>query len=39
MWRYYLAYCMAGFRTGRIDGVQVLYRKPSGEEVSAADVR
>jgi cyclopropane-fatty-acyl-phospholipid synthase len=39
MWRYYLAYCMAGFRTGRIDGVQVLYRKPSGGEVSAADVR
>jgi cyclopropane-fatty-acyl-phospholipid synthase len=38
MWTYYLAYCMAGFRTGRIDGLQVLYRKPS-EEVAAADVR
>jgi cyclopropane-fatty-acyl-phospholipid synthase len=22
MWKYYLAYCEAGFRTGRIDGVQ-----------------
>jgi cyclopropane-fatty-acyl-phospholipid synthase len=22
MWRYYLAYCEAGFRTGRLDGVQ-----------------
>lgn len=29
MWRYYLAYCRAGFRTGRIDGVQVGYRKPA----------
>ena len=28
MWRYYLAYCQAGFRTGRLDGVQVAYRKP-----------
>ena len=28
MWRYYLAYCIAGFRTGRIDGVQAVYRKP-----------
>lgn len=28
MWRYYLAYCIAGFRSGRIDGVQVVYRKP-----------
>jgi cyclopropane-fatty-acyl-phospholipid synthase len=27
MWRYYLAYCQAGFRTGRIDGIQVAYRK------------
>jgi cyclopropane-fatty-acyl-phospholipid synthase len=23
MWRFYLAYCEAGFRTGRIDVVQV----------------
>lgn len=30
MWRYYLAYCQAGFRTGRIDGIQVAYRKPVG---------
>jgi cyclopropane-fatty-acyl-phospholipid synthase len=30
MWQYYLAYCQAGFRTGRIDGVQVAYRKPEG---------
>lgn len=22
MWRYYLAYCEAGFRTGRLDGIQ-----------------
>lgn len=22
MWHYYLAYCEAGFRTGRVDGVQ-----------------
>jgi cyclopropane-fatty-acyl-phospholipid synthase len=29
MWRYYLAYCEAGFRTGRIDGVQVGYHKPA----------
>src|SRR5665811_975707 len=28
MWRYYLGYCIAGFRTGRIDGVQTVYRKP-----------
>jgi cyclopropane-fatty-acyl-phospholipid synthase len=28
MWRYYLAYCIAGFRSGRIDGVQAVYRKP-----------
>lgn len=28
MWRYYLAYCQAGFRSGRIDGVQAAYRKP-----------
>ncbi len=31
MWRYYLAYCIAGFRTGRIDGVQAIYRKPGVE--------
>jgi cyclopropane-fatty-acyl-phospholipid synthase len=29
MWRYYLAYCQAGFRTGRLDGVQAAYRKPA----------
>lgn len=28
MWRYYLAYCEAGFRLGRIDLVQVTLRKP-----------
>jgi cyclopropane-fatty-acyl-phospholipid synthase len=28
MWRYYLAYCIAGFRSGRIDGVQAVYRRP-----------
>jgi cyclopropane-fatty-acyl-phospholipid synthase len=28
MWQYYFAYCQAGFRTGRIDGIQVAYRKP-----------
>jgi cyclopropane-fatty-acyl-phospholipid synthase len=28
MWRYYLAYSIAGFRSGRIDGVQAVYRKP-----------
>ena len=27
MWRYYMAYCIAGFRSGRIDGVQAIYRK------------
>jgi cyclopropane-fatty-acyl-phospholipid synthase len=32
MWRYYLAYCIAGFRTGRIDGVQAIYRKPGTEK-------
>jgi len=32
MWRYYLAYCIAGFRTGRIDGVQAIYRKPGLDE-------
>jgi cyclopropane-fatty-acyl-phospholipid synthase len=31
MWRYYFAYCIAGFRTGRIDGVQAIYRKPGPE--------
>ena len=28
MWHYYFAYCEAGFRTGRIDGIQVTYRRP-----------
>ncbi|MDA2978949.1 MAG: cyclopropane-fatty-acyl-phospholipid synthase [Actinomycetota bacterium] len=27
MWRYYLAYCEAGFRTGRLDGIQVLMER------------
>jgi cyclopropane-fatty-acyl-phospholipid synthase len=29
MWRYYLEYCEAGFRTGRIDGIQFLMERPS----------
>jgi cyclopropane-fatty-acyl-phospholipid synthase len=29
MWTYYLAYCEAGFRTGRIDGVQFSAVSPS----------
>ena len=29
MWQYYLEYCEAGFRTGRIDGVQFLMERPS----------
>lgn len=29
MWRYYLEYCEAGFRTGRIDGVQFLMERPA----------
>lgn len=28
MWEYYLAYCEAGFRTGRIDGYQIALAKP-----------
>jgi len=28
MWRYYLAYCYAGFRTGTIDVKRVLLRRP-----------
>ena len=28
MWRYYLEYCEAGFRTGRIDGIQFLMERP-----------
>ena len=28
MWRYYLAYCYAGFRTGSIDVKRVLLRRP-----------
>lgn len=27
MWRYYLEYCEAGFRTGRIDGYQILMER------------
>jgi cyclopropane-fatty-acyl-phospholipid synthase len=30
MWRYYLAYCEAGFRTGRIDLMQVALERPAG---------
>jgi cyclopropane-fatty-acyl-phospholipid synthase len=30
MWVYYLEYCEAGFRTGRIDGVQFLMERPEG---------
>lgn len=29
MWHYYLAYCEAGFRTGRIDGIQFAMSKPT----------
>lgn len=29
IWRYYLAYCEAGFRSGRCDIGQFVYRKPS----------
>jgi cyclopropane-fatty-acyl-phospholipid synthase len=39
MWRYYLAYCQAGFRTGRIDGVQVLYEKPASDRAGAGTNR
>jgi cyclopropane-fatty-acyl-phospholipid synthase len=28
MWRYYLAYCQAGFRTGRVDLVQTVFERP-----------
>jgi len=28
MWRYYLAYCEAGFRAGRIDLMQIILQKP-----------
>lgn len=28
IWRYYLEYCEAGFRTGRIDGYQILFERP-----------
>jgi cyclopropane-fatty-acyl-phospholipid synthase len=28
IWRYYLEYCEAGFRTGRIDGYQILMERP-----------
>ena len=28
MWQYYLEYCEAGFRTGRIDGIQFLMERP-----------
>jgi cyclopropane-fatty-acyl-phospholipid synthase len=29
MWRYYLGYCEAGFRLGRIDLMQVTLHKPA----------
>jgi len=31
IWRFYLAYCEAGFTTGRIDVGQFTYRKPAAE--------
>ena len=31
MWRYYLEYCEAGFRTGRIDGYQILMERPPSD--------
>ena len=31
MWRYYLAYCEAGFRDGRIDVMQVVLETPTGD--------
>ncbi len=43
IWRYYLEYCEAGFRTGRIDGYQILLERPQppsplqgGQQRSAA---
>jgi cyclopropane-fatty-acyl-phospholipid synthase len=33
MWRYYLAYCEAGFRTGRLDGVQFSASRVEGGSV------
>lgn len=30
MWQYYLEYCEAGFRTGRIDGIQFLMERAKG---------
>lgn len=36
LWRYYLAYCIAGFRTGRIDVVQTTVRHAPGAVPSAA---
>ena len=29
LWRYYLAYCEAGFRIGRVDLMQALYTRPA----------
>ena len=29
MWHYYLAYCQAGFRTGRVDLMQTVLRRPT----------
>lgn len=29
MWQYYLEYCEAGFRTGRIDGIQMAIQRPT----------
>lgn len=34
MWRYYLEYCEAGFRTGRIDGIQFVMQRPPAESAS-----
>ena len=32
MWQYYLEYCEAGFRTGRIDGIQFLMERPPADD-------
>lgn len=37
IWRYYLEYCEAGFRTGRIDGYQILFERPQPPSPLQAD--
>jgi cyclopropane-fatty-acyl-phospholipid synthase len=32
IWRYYLSYCEAGFRMGRVDLMQTTLRKPAGSQ-------